>query len=142
MECLRMGLRAAAPIAAVAGLVAGFAFTAPVQAAETGFPFGLEIMLDVPPMQGSERIPTIEIGDNGELRLDLWCKSGRGQFSVAGDTIIFVPGPMKADGCTPPRAQADDELLANLSAVTNWTRQGVAVTLRGPKALKFRITTN
>ena len=47
----------------------------------------------MPPRQpGSKRIPTLEIGDNGEAILDLWCKSGKGQFSVAGNTVIFVAG--------------------------------------------------
>ena len=50
-------------------------------------------------------MPTLEIGDNGEATLDLWCKSGKGQFSVAGNTVIFVPGPMEDRGC-PPDARA------------------------------------
>ena len=64
---------------------------------------------------GSKRMPTLEIGDNGEVVLELWCKGGKGQFSVAGNTVIFVPGPMEDRACPPARAQADDELVAALS---------------------------
>ena len=35
--------------------------------------------------------PNLEIGDAGEVVLELWCKGGKGQFSVAGNTVIFVP---------------------------------------------------
>ncbi len=51
--------------------------------AENGFPFGLEITLEAAPQPGSKRIPSLDIGDNGEVVLALWCKSGKAQFSVA-----------------------------------------------------------
>ena len=60
--------------------------------AEDGFPFGTEMTLEALPQAGSKRIPNIEIGDHGEVVLELWCKGGKGQFSVAGNTVIFVPG--------------------------------------------------
>ena len=59
--------------------------------ADNGFPFGMEMTMDVPPQPGSKRIPNLEIGDRGEVVLELWCKGGKGQFSVAGNTVIFVP---------------------------------------------------
>ena len=93
-------------------------------------------------MPGSKRIPSLEIGDNGEVVLELWCKGGNGQFSVAGNTIIFVPGAMESRSCPPDRAQADDELIAALSDVATWRRQGDFVTLMGSKPLRFRINTN
>src|SRR5882724_6099426 len=61
--------------------------------AEDGFPFGMEMTLEALPQPGSKRIPDLEIGDNGEVVLELWCKGGKGQFSVAGNTVIFVAGP-------------------------------------------------
>jgi hypothetical protein len=61
--------------------------------ADEGFPFGFEMTLDVGRQPGSKRIPNLEIGDSGETRLELWCKGGKGQFSVAGNTVIFVAGP-------------------------------------------------
>jgi heat shock protein HslJ len=110
--------------------------------AEDGFPFGMEMTLDGPPQPGSKRIPDLDIGDNGEVVLELWCKGGKGQFSVAGNTVIFVPGPMQDRTCPPARAQADDELLAALSEATAWRRQGDAVTLIGTRTLRFHINGN
>ncbi|TAI61843.1 META domain-containing protein [Bradyrhizobium sp. Leo170] len=110
--------------------------------AEEEFPFGFEISLDAARMPGSKRIPSLEIGDNGEVVLELWCKGGKGQFSVAGNTIIFVPGAMETRNCPPDRVQADDDLLAALGDVATWRRQGDLVTLTGSKTLRFRLNTN
>ena len=110
--------------------------------ADDGFPFGLDMMLDAPPMAGSKRIPTLEIGESGEAQLGLWCKSGKGQFSVAGNTVIFVPGALEERECTPVRSAADDALVANLGEATNWKRQGDFVSFVGPKTLRFRLNTN
>src|ERR1700704_5725744 len=110
--------------------------------AEDGFPFGMEMTLEALPQPGSKRIPDLEIGDNGEVILELWCKGGKGQFSVAGNTIIFVPGAMENRTCPPDRAQADDDLITALSDAATWRRQGDFVTLVGAKQLRFRINTN
>lgn len=106
------------------------------------FPFGLEMTLDAPPMAGSERVPVLEIGASGQAQLDLWCKRGRGQFAVAGDTIVFVPGALRGDGCPADRAQADDGLVASLAAATNWKRSSDVIIFIGPKPLRFRLNTN
>jgi len=45
--------------------------------AETTFPFGMEMTLDAPPQRGSKRVPDLDIGDNGEVVLELWCKGGK-----------------------------------------------------------------
>src|SRR3569623_2367334 len=114
--------------------------TMPSRAEE--FPFGFEMTLDAPQMAGARRLPTLEIGDNGEAKLDLWCKSGRGQFSVAGDTVIFMPGEMTDSACSPTLAQADDALVANLGAAVIWKRQGDAVSFIGTTTLRFRVNSN
>jgi heat shock protein HslJ len=106
------------------------------------FPFGLEMTLAAAPQPGSKRLPSLEIGDNGEVRLELWCKGGQGQFSVAGNTVIFVPGAIDSRTCPPDRAQADDALLAALSGAATWSRQGDAVTFSGGQPLRFRLNTN
>jgi META domain len=111
-------------------------------AAEDGFPFGMEMTLEALPQPGSKRIPDLEIGDNGEVVLELWCKGGRGQFSVAGNPVVFVAGPMQDRSCPPARAQADDELVAALTDVTTWRRQGDFVAFSGSKTLRFRLNTN
>ena len=110
--------------------------------AQEGFPFGTEMTLEALPQAGSKRIPNIEIGDHGEVVLELWCKGGKGQFSVAGNTVIFVPGQIQDRNCPPARAQADDDLLAALGSVETWKRQGDVLTLIGPKTLRFRTTGN
>jgi hypothetical protein len=125
---------------AAAWLLPGF-FSA-LAAAEDGFPFGFEMTLDALPQPGSKRVPTLEIGDRGEAKLDLWCKSGTGQFSVAGNTVIFVPGQMQDRDCPPARAQADDDLVAALSEATSWRRRGDEVSFAGTKPLRFHINTN
>ncbi|HEX9212652.1 MAG TPA: META domain-containing protein [Bradyrhizobium sp.] len=113
-----------------------------VARAEEGFPFGTEMTLEAVPQPGSKRIPNIEIGDNGEVVLELWCKGGKGQFSVAGNTVIFVPGQIQDRSCPPARAQADDDLVAALASVETWKRQGDVLTLTGPKPLRFRANGN
>jgi hypothetical protein len=110
--------------------------------ADDGFPFGMEMTLDAARQPGSKRIPDLEIGDHGEVILELWCKGGKGQFSVAGNTVIFVPGQFENRDCPPARAQADDDLLAALSEVSTWKRQGDAISFIGPRMLRFHLNTN
>ena len=128
--------------AAVMLVLAAAAFNANPASADEGFPFGFEMTLDAARQPGSKRIPTLDIGDNGEATLELWCKAGKGQFSVAGNTVIFVAGPLEDRACSPARAQADDELLAALSEAATWKRQGDLVSFIGTKPLRFRIITN
>jgi hypothetical protein len=123
------------------GLAAAILQAVPARAAEE-FPFGLEMTLDVAPQPGSKRLPTLEIGDSGEARLELWCKGGKGQFSVAGNSVIFVAGPLEDRACPPARAQADDELVAALSEAASWKRQGDLVSFIGARPLRFRLNTN
>jgi hypothetical protein len=110
--------------------------------ADDEFPFGFEMTLDVARQPGSKRLPTLEIGDNGEVILELWCKGGKGQFSVAGNSVIFVAGPLEDRSCPPARAQADDDLVAALGEAATWKRQGDIVSFIGTKSLRFHINTN
>jgi heat shock protein HslJ len=126
----------AAVLLVAAGPTTGYA------QADDGFPFGLEMTLDVGRMPGSKRIPNLEIGDAGEAVLELWCKGGKGQFSVAGNTVIFVAGAMENRTCPPDRAQADDDLIAALSDAATWKRQGDLVSFIGSRTLRFRLNTN
>src|SRR3954470_9954655 len=121
---------------AATALVLAAALQAAPAFAEEEFPFGLEMTLDAARQPGSKRLPTLDIGDRGEVTLELWCKSGKGQFSVAGNTLIFVAGPLQDRSCPPARAQADDELLSALGDVATWKRQGDVVVFDGPKPLR------
>jgi META domain len=127
--------------AAALALFAVASTAAPAQA-DDGFPFGMEMTLDAARMPGSKRVPDLDIGDSGEVILELWCKGGKGQFSVAGNTVIFVIGEMENRPCPPERAQADDDLIAALGDAATWKRQGDVVSFIGTKTLRFRLNTN
>jgi hypothetical protein len=127
---------------AIVALIGGLATSIVPARADDGFPFGLEMTLDVAAQPGSKRRPNLEIGDSGETVVELWCKGGKGQFSVAGNTVIFVAGPLEDRNCPAARAQADDELIAALSEATTWKRQGDIVTFVGAKSLRFHLNTN
>ena len=137
---MRAVVQSAARAVVVAAVVLGS--TVWPAAAQDGFPFNSELTLDAAPMRGSKRIPNLEIGNRGEVIIELWCKGARGQFSVAGDTIVFVPGAVDDRGCPADRAAADDALLAAIAETTAWRRQGEALVLIGPKPLRFRLNTN
>ncbi|MEO8318681.1 MAG: META domain-containing protein [Bradyrhizobium sp.] len=134
------GMLKRAGVASVLLLAAAVNFSPAL--ADDGFPFGTEMTLDVGRQAGSKRIPNIEIGDAGEVVLELWCKGGKGQFSVAGNTVIFVAGEMENRSCSPDRAQADDDLVAALADAATWKRQGDFVSFVGAKTLRFRVNTN
>ncbi len=110
--------------------------------AEDEFPFGMAMTLDVARQPGSKRVPSLEIGDNGEAVLELWCKGGRGQFSVAGNTVIFAAAQIEDRACPPAKAQADDDLVAALSEAGTWKRQGDFVSFIGTRTLRFLLDTN
>jgi hypothetical protein len=129
-------------LAAVVLVLAAATFQPIPARADDEFPFGLEMTLDAVRQPGSKRLPTLDIGDSGEATLELWCKGGKGQFSIAGNTVIFVAGPLEDRACPPARAQADDELVAALSEAATWKRQGDFVSFIGTKPLRFRLNTN
>jgi heat shock protein HslJ len=133
-RCLNISAAVLITAASVLGVVSAHA--------NDGFPFGFEMTLDTAPQPGSKRMPTLEIGDNGEATFELWCKNGKGQFSVAGNTVVFVPGQTQEAACAAGRAEADDQLLSALSEATTWKRQGDNVFFIGTRSLHFQINTN
>lgn len=126
----------------LASILTAAAVNAAAVRAEEGFPFGLEMTLEAARQPGSKRLPTMEIGDSGEVTLELWCKGGKGQFSVAGNSVIFVPGPLQDRACPATQAQADDDLVAALGEAATWSRRGDLVSFNGTRSLRFRINTN
>jgi hypothetical protein len=126
-------------------LLAVLAAVYPAHASEP-FPFGTELMLDVPPLHGSKRIPMIEIEENGAASIDLWCTSLRAQATLDGDSITIVPSQTQNDisggQCEADRQASDAEILSALSAATNWRRVGEVIELSGPATLRFRLMTN
>jgi hypothetical protein len=128
--------------AAIALAFATAAFHVVPASADEEFPFGMVMTLDAARQPGSKRVPNMEIGDNGEAVLELWCKGGKGQFSVAGNTVIFVAGQIEDRACPPAKAQADDDLVAALSEAGTWKRQGDLVSFIGTTTLRFRLDGN
>jgi len=124
---------------AVIGMVAA---TSASSAAERGFPFDSELMLDAKPMKGSKRVPVIGIGPRGEATIDLWCNSVEGQIVVVESTITVMTGTKTERQCDTARIRGDDELLSALTQATTWTRDGDLLTLLGAKTLRFRQGTN
>jgi hypothetical protein len=114
----------------------------PAAASDTSFPFGSTLLLDVAPMQGSRRVPMIEIDENGAVAFHLWCANALGTANVADDTITIVPNRALPTQCTPDVLSRDAELLAELSQVTGWRRHGDVVDFLGATPLRFRLMTN
>jgi len=110
--------------------------------AQAEFPYERDLVLDARPMRGGKRVPILAIERDGRTQIDLWCKRGEGQAAIAGDAITITPGAMTDEPCTPERAQADEELLAALAQVTNWSARDDMVTLTGAKPLRFRAAAN
>ena len=138
MICLCTILRRAAVALTLAA--AAPALLAPAVAAE--FPFGHELLLDVKPMKGSKRVPSLAIAENGLADIELWCSSLKGQLVVAGDTITILTGAKTERSCTPERMRGDDDVLAALTEVTNWRREGEYLVLTGARTMRFRLQTN
>ncbi len=107
------------------------------------FPFGSELMLDIAPMRGSKRVPTIEIDDSGAASIDLWCASVKAQATVGDAAITIVPGAPQPAQCDPDRQARDVDLLAALAQATGWRwRGGETIELTGATPLRFRLMAN
>jgi heat shock protein HslJ len=107
------------------------------------FPYERELLLDVDPMPGSKRVPSIDIAANGGVAIDMWCNSVQGQLVVAGDTITVLTGPVTTRECPPERAQGDEDMLAALAQVSTWRWEGEHILiLNGARPLRFRVQTN
>ena len=137
---LRRGVTAVLLLISICGLVV---------AAEP-FPFGQELLLDAAPMRPGKRMPILTVEENGNARIDLWCRtvSARVEIAAASMKIEADPLPQElpamqgAGQCTPERIKADEEMLADLAQVTGWRRDDEAIVLVGPKSVLFRPATN
>ena len=106
------------------------------------FPYDNELRLEAAPQRGSKRVPVLQISENGKVDIDLWCVSGKGQAAIAENSITIVPTAMTDNQCSSEQLQRDEELLADITQVTQWKRQGDIVVLNGPKTLRYRMSTN
>jgi heat shock protein HslJ len=110
--------------------------------AQGGFPYDRDLVFEGRPMAGSKRVPILTFSEDGKMQIDLWCKRGQGQATVANGTLTITVGPMSDEPCSPERTQADEEMLAALGSATGISFSGDIVTLTGPKPLRFRAATN
>src|SRR3954469_11668055 len=110
--------------------------------AQSAFPYDRDMVLDARPMRGSKRVPVLAIRADGRAQIDLWCKRGQGQATISGDAMTLALGTMNDEPCTPERVQADEDMIAALSGVANWSTRGDAVTLRGGTTLRFRLASH
>jgi len=131
----RMALHSAAGLG-IALLTFGGATAAP------DFPFGHELLLDAKPMKGSRHVPILDIKNNGDTEIDLWCNSVQGQITVTSDTITITTGEKTERQCDPERMRGDDDMLSALSQVTSWRLQGDTLILTGSRTMRFRMETN
>jgi heat shock protein HslJ len=125
-------------VVALAACVLGGMIAA--DAAERGFPYNSELIMDAKPMRGSKRVPMLVIGAKGETKIEGWCNNVEAQMVVAADTILT--GASTEQQCPADRMRADEDLKAALMEITHWRRDGDVLTLRGGKTLRFRTMTN
>ena len=114
----------------------------PAVASDTAFPFGSELILDAAPQPGTRRVPTIEIDQGGAAVFNLWCARASGSATVTDDAITITPTKALSAQCPPDRISQDAALLAALSQVTNWRRNGDVIDFLGATNLRFRLMTN
>ncbi len=107
-------------------------------------------MLDAAPMRPGKRMPILTVEENGEARIDLWCRTVSARVEITDMAMKIEAGPLPeelpamqgAGQCTSERMQADGDLLAELTQVTGWRREDEAIVLVGARSLLFRPATN
>jgi heat shock protein HslJ len=144
MMPLMTSLRRHSVALVIAGALA--APTVTVAAASDGrFPYDLELLMDTRPMPPGKRMPSMTVAQDGRAMLDLWCRSVRGLVEVGAGTVAIQAEPLPANPpdmqsrgqCTPARMQADEQVLAALTQMTSWQRQGETVVFSGATTLRF-----
>jgi heat shock protein HslJ len=126
-------------------LLAGLMTAVVRPAAAAEFPYEKELLMDVNPMRGSKRVPSLEVDASGLATLDLWCNSMKARVTVTDGNVTFELGDkvQAQNQCTPERSSADEAILATLTQVTAWHRQnGLLVLEGGGQSLRFRASTN
>lgn len=121
-----------------------------VATAADEFPFDQELILEAKRIGNVKRLPILTVEPNGNAVIDLWCRTVPGRVQVTDSAIKIeaaplpeeLPSMMVTGQCSPERMQADQDLLAALAQATEWRRQGGAVVLDGPAALRFRASSH
>ena len=121
-----------------------------VARAADDFPYDREMILDARRMGTPKRLPILTVAPDGNAVIDLWCRTVQGRVQVveSGIRIEAAPLPeqlptmMVRDQCTPERMLADQDLIAALTQVTNWSANGETLTLTGPVTLRFHASSH
>lgn len=129
------------------GVVVAVSLLSGALAAEQ-FPFDQELMLDAAPMRPGKHMPMLMVEQNGDAKIELWCKTVPARVEVSEGAVKIeaaplpdaLPDMMGRDQCTPARMAADADLLADIVQSTEWKAQGSGLVLTGPKTLKFRLS--
>jgi hypothetical protein len=114
------------------------------------FPFGKELLLDGEPMRPGKRMPILLIEQDGNAKIDLWCRTVQAHVEISDTTIKIEAGRLPEDlpamqgagQCSPERIEADEQMRTTLSNMTSWRWDEEAILLIGPTTMKFRSATN
>src|SRR5437879_12538815 len=115
-DCVRNCVVAFA-VCALGGIVAA-------DAAERGFPYNSELIMDAKPIRGSKRVPMLVIGAKGEAKIEGWCNNVEAQLVVAADTLTILTGASTEQQCRPDRMRAGEELTPGRMGITPWRPRG------------------
>ena len=76
---------------------------------------------------------TLQFTDDGELRAALGCNSGRGSYSVDGDTLSIDPLATTKMACQPPAADVETTVLGVLQGDVTFSIDGESLVLTAQK---------
>ena len=52
------------------------------------FPFDQDLLLDAAPMRPGKRMPLLNVEPNGNVRIDLWCRTVPGRIEMSDTAML------------------------------------------------------
>jgi heat shock protein HslJ len=77
---------------------------------------------------------TVQFADDGELRAALGCNTGRGSYSVTGDTLSIEPLATTKMACEPPASDVESAVLGVLQGDVTFSIDGESLVLTAREA--------